>query len=159
MTLPVSPVSAGVQRQVPHLILPTSRLSDVMRCESHPSLRIKEKKKELLHSKAEANYSGQTRMLSIHLSQYSASLRSEWRERRRRRKSHALHTHTWTHNLTHVLCTNDIYTTAQRHTVSHTQNCSTYNTHNFQNATPGILLSEISQTEKDKHCILLICGI
>ena len=39
MTLPVSPVSAGVQRQVPHLLPPTSRLSDVMRCESHPSLR------------------------------------------------------------------------------------------------------------------------
>lgn len=66
MTLPGSPVSAGVQRQVPHLLPPTSRLSDVMRCESYPSLRTKEKKKELPHSKAEANYSGQTRMLSIH---------------------------------------------------------------------------------------------
>lgn len=121
MTLPGSPVSAGVQRQVPHLLPSTSRLSDVMRCESHPSLRTKEKKKELLHSKAEANYSGQTRTLSIHF--ISILCQPEWvSEGREGGGGNHTHTHTLEHTTSYTSKNNwHIHNCTKTHSLTRTE--------------------------------------
>ena len=96
----------------------------------------RKKKKELLHSKTEANNSGKQECFPYPLPQYSASLRSERREGKRRRKSHMSHTHTHTHSwthFTHLLYTTDIYTTT--HTEPHKHRTVWHTTpHIFRNA-------------------------